>query len=244
MTQHVPTTFHDLVLPEQLKLVRSGTAYFAQRLVALSAADLAAPSALPDWTRKHVVAHVGYNADGLSRVLDWARTGVETPMYPSIEARATQISEGVATLDNVALRSLFNRSAADLDEHWRALTPTTWAAEIRNMKGATLPASAAVWMRAKEVWIHAVDLGTGATFDDFPAPILESILTDVVDSWRANDAASDVTIAVDGRETLAVQPNSTPMHTARGSLAAVAQWAAGRGADLLASDAPTPPAWY
>ncbi|MGH3331970.1 MAG: maleylpyruvate isomerase N-terminal domain-containing protein, partial [Nocardioidaceae bacterium] len=48
--------------------------------------DLRGPSRLPDWTRGHVVTHVARNAEGLVRLLAWARTGIETPMYPSIQA--------------------------------------------------------------------------------------------------------------------------------------------------------------
>src|SRR3954454_14241208 len=58
----------------------------------LSDDDLARPSALPDWSRAHVVAHLARNADALVNLLTWARTGVETPMYPSRQAR----DEGIA----------------------------------------------------------------------------------------------------------------------------------------------------
>ncbi|WP_235916671.1 maleylpyruvate isomerase family mycothiol-dependent enzyme [Antrihabitans cavernicola] len=229
-------------MPEQLKIVRRGTAYFAQRLVELNDSDLDAPSTLPNWTRKHVVAHVGYNADALGRLLDWAETGVENPMYESMDERARQIAEG-ANLGGVELRNLFNQSAARLDEQWRQLSHEGWRAEVRNAKGAAIPAADTVWMRAREVWIHAIDLGTGATFDEFPESVLEALLADVVDSWRNNDLGADLIIEVDGREPVAVQENSTNTAGVRGSLAAVTQWAVGRGAGGLSSDAPAPPAW-
>src|SRR5829696_4565200 len=57
---------------------------------------LAAPSALPDWTRAHVVAHLARNADALGNLLTWARTGVETPMYPSVGARDADIATTAA----------------------------------------------------------------------------------------------------------------------------------------------------
>ena len=35
------------------------------------------------------------------------------------------------------------------------------------------------WMRAREMWIHAVDLDVGASFADMPAPMLAELITDV-----------------------------------------------------------------
>ena len=90
-------SFHDLDLSERQLIARRGTAFFAQRLAELSDDDLEADSLLDGWTRKHLVAHVGYNAAALCRLMDWAATGVETPMYPSAEHRDREIKEG-ATL--------------------------------------------------------------------------------------------------------------------------------------------------
>ncbi|TDD69966.1 maleylpyruvate isomerase family mycothiol-dependent enzyme, partial [Actinomadura darangshiensis] len=53
-----------------------------------------APSLLPGWTRGHVLTHVARNADGGTRLLTWARTGVESQEYPSLEARAAEIEDG------------------------------------------------------------------------------------------------------------------------------------------------------
>src|SRR5260370_18500706 len=49
--------------------------------------DLRQPSALPGWTRGHVVAHIARNADSCWNLLEWARTGVEVPQYPNDEVR-------------------------------------------------------------------------------------------------------------------------------------------------------------
>jgi maleylpyruvate isomerase len=69
-------SFHDLDLSERRLIARRGTALFAQRLAELSDDDLEAGSLLDGWTRKHLVAHVGYNAAALCRLMDWAATGV------------------------------------------------------------------------------------------------------------------------------------------------------------------------
>ncbi|MBD3008267.1 maleylpyruvate isomerase N-terminal domain-containing protein [Streptomyces sp. 5-10] len=53
----------------------------------------ARPSALPGWSRAHLVAHVARDADALVNLLNWARTGVETSMYASADQRAREIEE-------------------------------------------------------------------------------------------------------------------------------------------------------
>ena len=51
-------------------------------------------SLLPGWSRGHVLTHIARNADGLSNLLVWARTGIETPQYPSRQAREDGIEAG------------------------------------------------------------------------------------------------------------------------------------------------------
>src|ERR1700728_1987632 len=52
------------------------------------------PSSLPGWSRGHLLTHLARNADGLRNLLIWARTGVVTPQYPSVEARDEEIEAG------------------------------------------------------------------------------------------------------------------------------------------------------
>lgn len=63
------------------------------------------PSALPGWTRAHVVGHLARNAEALTRLANWADSGVETPMYTSREQRAVEIEEA-ANLSGTVLRSV------------------------------------------------------------------------------------------------------------------------------------------
>ncbi|WP_327117834.1 maleylpyruvate isomerase family mycothiol-dependent enzyme [Nocardia sp. NBC_01730] len=220
--------FDELALDEQLQIARRGTAYFAQRLARFSDADLGGNTLLPGWTRRHLLAHIGYNAAALCRLLDWAATGIETPMYASAEQRAREIDEG-STLSPAALRNLFTHTAARLDEKWRNLPPTAWAAEVRTAQGRVVPAAETTWMRTREVWIHAVDLASDGRFGDFPSPVLGSLLTDIVGMWRKKGLGIGLVLAVEAATPIAVHEDST--HTARvaGPLAAVARWAAGRG---------------
>src|SRR3954447_21274961 len=87
----------------------SGTSFFDS----VAGGDLDRPSALPGWTRRHVVAHVAFNARALMRLLHWARTGEKTPMYASAEARNAEIEEGAK---DPALRGVYAAARDDLAE--------------------------------------------------------------------------------------------------------------------------------
>ena len=54
------------------------------------------------------------------------------------------------------------------------------AAAAGGAQGRTVPATEIPWMRAKEVCIHAVDLGAGVTFGDLPPDFVAALLADVV----------------------------------------------------------------
>ena len=236
--------FHDLPLAERLLIARRGTAYFAQRLAELTDEQLSEPTGLAGWSRRHLVAHVGYNATALCRLLDWAASGVETPMYASAEQRGREIAEG-ATLSAAALRNLFDHTVARLDEKWRNLPASAWEAQVRTAQGRLVPVSETAWMRTREVWIHAVDLGNGGRFGDFPDVVLESLLTDIVGMWQRKDLGAGLILAVDGGEPVAVQPDSPPAEKVSGPLAAVVRWAAGRGTVGVGieGDLKQPPHW-
>ncbi|MDH6289584.1 maleylpyruvate isomerase family mycothiol-dependent enzyme [Rhodococcus opacus] len=236
--------FHDLPLAERLLIARRGTSYFAQRLAELSDEQLSEPTGLAGWSRAHLLAHVGYNAAALCRLLDWAASGVETPMYASAEQRGREIAEG-ATLSAAALRNLFDHTVARLDEKWRHLPASAWEAQVRTAQGRLVPVSETAWMRTREVWIHAVDLGNGGRFGDFPDVVLESLLTDIVGMWRRKDLGAGLILAVDGGEPVAVQPDSPPADKVSGPLAAVVRWAAGRGTVGVNIDGEVgePPRW-
>lgn len=238
--------FDNLGRSDKLLAARQGTSFFAQRLAELTDEQFDGPTLLDGWTRKHLVAHVSYNAEALCRLLDWAATGVETPMYESVEQRGRQITEGAA-LSAAALRNLFAHTAAGLDGKWRNLPEAAWDAQVRTVQGRLVPASETIWMRSREVWIHAVDLDNGGRFADFPDVVLEQILSDIVGHWRNKGLGGDLVLEVDGAGPVRLGDNGTGGQRAvRGPLAGVVRWAAGRGAVGVSSDGTVPdaPPWF
>lgn len=174
----------DPAIQAGLLLARRGTAYFLHKLDELSDDDFDAPSLLPGWDRRHVIAHVGYNARALTHLTQWAATGVEQPMYASPRARNDEIELGAATLSPTALRELCAQASVDLDIEWSNLPSEAWHAEIRTAQGRVVPASTTVWMRTREVWLHAVDLDSGGRYEDFPPELIDHLMADVLSNWR------------------------------------------------------------
>ncbi len=228
----------------ELAWVRAGSDYFAARLDGLSDEELAAPSLLPGWTRAAVVAHVGYNARALRRLCHWARTGVETPMYASTEERDAEIERG-ATLPPAALRELFTESRDELAAAWRELPDDGWEAEVRTRQGRRVPARATVWMRAREVWIHAVDLDDGGSYRDFPPAVVDRLSADVLEAWRERHEGVDLVLDATDRDRPTIAGTGTGP-TVTGQAADLVQWLTGRGgAGLEASTGALPelPPW-
>ncbi len=209
---------------ERLGHVATGTALCAAAIGSLDEAGFAAPSALPGWSRKHVVAHLAANAEALMRLLHWARTGEPTPMYSSREQRNADIEAG-AQRPGAELAHWFSTSAADLDAAFAAMPDAAWSAEVVTAQGRTVPAAEVPWMRSREVLVHAVDLATGLTFADLPTAFLRALQAEI--RARRTAAGEDVTVA--------------------GSLADVTAYLAGRGTTgvtTAAGDpAPAPTPW-
>jgi maleylpyruvate isomerase len=234
-------------LKAALLTARRGTAFFGRKLDELSDDELAAPSLLPGWTRAHVIAHVGYNARALARLIDWANTGVETPMYSSRQARNEEIDHG-AMLSPVELRDLYEQSANHLDVAWRDTPQEAWGHGVKAAQGRTVPATETVWWRIREVWIHAVDLDNGASFADMPADVLERLLADITGAWRNRGDDKNLRLEVldSGGVTQLGDTSAADPVIVTGSLPDITAWAAGRsrhGITANRTDAPPAPRW-
>ncbi|MFF4081574.1 maleylpyruvate isomerase N-terminal domain-containing protein [Streptomyces sp. NPDC001777] len=159
---------------------RTGTELVLAAVADLDEAGFAADSGLPGWTRKHLVAHVAANADALGNLVRWAATGEETPMYASAEERASGIARG-PSLTADELRAWLAASAHRLAEGFDALTDDQWQHEVVTAQGRTVPATELPWMRAREVCVHAIDLGTGTAFADLPDGFLTALADEIRD---------------------------------------------------------------
>ncbi len=205
-------------LTATLRLVHIGTTLCAEAVAGLDDEAFGAPTTLPGWTRKHLIAHLAANAEALIRLLHWASTGERTPMYTSPEQRNADIAAG-ATRSGADLAQWFSESATALEARLASMTADAWAAEVVTAQGRTVPASEVPWMRSREVLVHAVDLDTGTSFTDLPEAFLEALQTEI----RAKRAGAgehvgdlagslaDVTAYLAGRRTAGVTtPDGAP----------------------------------
>lgn len=157
----------------ELDWARRGTAYFARKLNELDDRALWRPSLVPSWSRRHVIACTAYHARMLTRATETARTGQTIPLYASESQRVEEIEDG-ATLPAGALRHLVAHADVHLNVEWRDLANEHWDIALPYGKPATARETA--WMRAKQVWLRAIDLGNGASWRDLPLDFLTALL--------------------------------------------------------------------
>lgn len=160
-----------------LALARLGTAYFARKLNELPDAALGAPSLVPGWSRRHVIASIGFQARALARLVEAARERRAEEILHEPEAQNEDVDFG-ATLPDHALRYLFHHSEVHLNVEWRDLDAAGWEASVRTLDGSNVAVAQTPWMRATEIWLGAVDLANGGSSRDFPPQLIAHLLAE------------------------------------------------------------------
>jgi maleylpyruvate isomerase len=170
--------------PEEFLLqLRSATADLVTAIDGLSDADVRAPSPLPGWTRGHVLTHLARNAEGGTRQLTWARTGVPSYEYESVAARAAAIEEGAGRPAAVLIADV--RACADgFFAAAEGMPAQAWRRTVRWTTGHEADAALIVPMRLGEVHIHHVDLDIGYRPKDWPAAFVSDYLDRVMTALR------------------------------------------------------------
>ncbi|MBA3279849.1 MAG: maleylpyruvate isomerase family mycothiol-dependent enzyme [Geodermatophilaceae bacterium] len=232
-----------------LDWLREGEARFLGQVEGLTEDELREPSALPDWSRAHVAAHVARNAEAVSRLLSWARTGNETLMYPDIETRNRDI-DTAARQGADQLRADVRNTAERFDAEVVGLPGPAWTARVRTFQGRDIPASATLWLRTREVWLHLVDLGSGVSVESWPGDLVDALLEDVTTTMNGrDDAPSWVLQATDRERIWQIGSGASDDLTYRevsGRAADLLAWLTGRSTgEGLATEGilPKPPPW-
>ncbi len=230
---------HDVV--RTMSWVRTGTDLLSHRLDVIPDADLVLPSRLPGWDRRHVMAHLARNAEALGRLLDWARTGTVTPMYADAQQRAAEIEKSAGQSATRLRRELIDTGAA-LETNATSLDNRAWRATVRSARGRDIPAAEVPWMRAREVWLHGVDLDIGIESDDLPIDFSLMLIEDLVGYLSSVPDVAPFQLVVGDREWV-ISAGDGPSVT--GAPPAVAAWLTGRstGEDLQADELPVLPSW-
>ncbi len=196
---------------------------------------LAVPSALPGWTRGHVLTHVARNADAYTNLLIGAATGTDIPGYPTPTARAEGIEAGYAR--PLAEQLEDTRAACDRFAGAAAAMPAdAWTVALK----ATGSAAALVpWARLREVEVHHVDMAAGYTVDDWSESFALRLLREVT-----ADLSLSLVLHPDGVDHPIVVGGGTPAVTVSGPAQTLAAWLTGRGdgTGLTSSGGPLPTA--
>jgi len=212
---------------------------------ALTDAQVAEPSLLPGWTRGHVLTHLARNADGLTNLLTWARTGVVTPQYESWARRESDIEDGSsrgATEQVADLRKACERFA----EAGTLMPAEAWTVVLDTENPQ--PAARVAWRRLREVEVHHVDLSLGYGVADWPDAFSHRVLHEVVAGLHdRGDAFPVVLRSTELGHTLTVG-DASGAPTISGRAHALGGWLTGRtrGEGLTIDPdgpLPEPPEW-
>ncbi|MET9533418.1 maleylpyruvate isomerase family mycothiol-dependent enzyme [Streptomyces sp. NPDC006649] len=212
-------------------------------LTGLHDTDVPKPSRLPGWTRGHVLSHLARQAPALERLLEWARTGVETPQYANRGARNAEIEAGAHRPAAVQLAAV-RESSAHFQHVIETLPAAAWRATIRPFTGELCTPQRILVIRLRELELHHVDLDIGYGWDDIPASARQIILADVLGYYAEADGVPDFTLRETGGDVLGRFGTGGPVVT--GSAANALAWLAGRsgGTGLTpAAGLPALPPW-
>lgn len=157
-----------------------------------------APSLLPGWSRGHVLTHLARNAEGGTRLLSWARTGVPSYEYQSMDARAAAIEAGSGRPARVLIDDV-RRTAAAFAGAAADMPPEAWQRVVRYTGGQEPRADVIVPSRWAEVLIHHVDLDVGFGPREWPRRFVEEMLRRTAAGLRARDGVPPVRLAGAGR---------------------------------------------
>jgi maleylpyruvate isomerase len=170
-------------LAADLAALALSTAALGATLDVLDDVEARRPSLLPGWTVGHVLTHIARNADGMAHLVEWALTGVPTPMYASVEARTADIDAGAGRSAALLADDVRSSAARLADGLLRLGTGGADALDRLLLFGPPrpdavpdTPARALPYARRREVEFHHADLGLAYGPADWPADFVERTL--------------------------------------------------------------------
>jgi len=147
------------------------------------------PSALPGWTRAHVLAHIGGNARTASEMFEGYARGEDIPQYSGLPARREDEIDADSSLPVAALLDLVRDTGARCLAAYRAMPD--WDGTLR-WQSERRPATRGPVSRWREIEIHRVDLDLGYSAADWPAGFVDFHLPRELP--RLTERAPDVTV--------------------------------------------------
>lgn len=222
--------------------IRASTGRLGRTLNALTDPPASHPSALPHWSRGHVITHLARSADAYRWLLTLARTGTEPGPRADAPTLERALGEGagrgaaelVADLTG-SLDLLLGEAAVMPVERWSTLVPA--------LAGWRHPAWFTLHRCRRELETHHVDLNLGYAAANWPADYVIWALDDTLAAFTAERFPVSRIEAEDLNRTWHPSPTGP---TVTGPGHALLAWLSGRGTDpRLRSNQPlpTPPRW-
>ncbi|GGS78777.1 maleylpyruvate isomerase family mycothiol-dependent enzyme [Streptomyces violaceus] len=192
-----------------------------ERLVAeLNDQQVAAASALPGWSRGHVLAHLTDNARMFARIAEHALRGELVAGYDGGVDERNAIISATAGRSAAEHRAELAAQTTGLEAAWARATDIDWSRPV-TFRNADLAAT--VFARWREAWIHMVDLELGVRPDDWP----EELAAHAIGFLLGRLPAGTRIRAQDGRRQWSVG-DGPPGTVVTGRVRDLAAWLAGR----------------
>jgi len=156
------------VRPEEtLAVLARSEARLGQHLAQLGEADLAEPTALPGWSRAHVVAHLAANANALATALRRVGDGETPEQYPGGKTGREAEIEALAARPPDELVQEAIQASRRLGEAWDLLDAPAWETGRLLTLVGPVPVAEVPFRRLREVEVHVVDLCLGVEPEDW-----------------------------------------------------------------------------
>ncbi|OYO10572.1 mycothiol-dependent maleylpyruvate isomerase [Enemella evansiae] len=224
------------LLPGDLNRLDRETGMLLATVDSLAEDELRGPSLCEGWSRAQVIGHLIGNADAMANLAHWARTGEETPMYASKEARNAAIDERAALPRQQLkeeLHAASDRLRAALDELSGGVDTEVLQATFGPLNAWAVPA-----LRITEVILHHHDLDTLWTLEEADMDAQEDGLLLCVGMSSGKDWGSGVRLITDEGEDLVLGAGET---TLRGGRDALLAWLARGQTDGVRGEPPARP---
>jgi maleylpyruvate isomerase len=187
--------------PSERRRALAGVAASHRRLLdelaSLTDDGARSPSNLPGWRVGHVLTHIARNADSFRGIADAVARGEVLDQYPGgHEQRSTGIDAGADRAAGELVEDV-RASAAALEAAWEVLSEDQWATGLgRTIAWGEVPVSYTLLSRWREVEVHRIDLGLGATWasvsPDYLTLELPRVLAQVPALLERRDDGRDV----------------------------------------------------
>lgn len=152
--------------------IESAAATVQAKAASLTDDAVRAPSALPGWSRGHVLAHVCGISDAMTRQLEYARRGEKIELYDGgYEGRTKAIELAAGHTAAEHARDLDRALGGALDA-FRGLGEADWQRPVAFRGGVVYDGGLALW---RELVIHLTDLEVGRGPETWSRPFCEHL---------------------------------------------------------------------